>query len=478
MNSGQRRTPSSLTTEQPPRLVVVSESAQPLLEALNRHLPILSDWTVQAWTSAAQVIAAPDDEGPNLVIVDLGARLAEAEALLAHAKRAWPTTAFLLFTLQEDLDTAGLLERYGVMTVLHQPSVKILCQTIEREMSGLSFGLLRGLSLPSMLQMLHWDKKSVSVLVSFQAGYQPLGPDLAHSPQPVWGRLHLSDGELFDAYVHHNGATGEVAALEILSWEEVTLFLERSYHNQRRMIERPLTQLLITAMQQKDEARMRDDFNLFNMILEDDPEDDMFFKRRSKSPAAPPEILPAAPPESASEAAAPAKARKAAGRQPTPPEPAPAPPDPAPLNPAMSSIPLLVTAPLSPSTPLYKFSEVTMANVKTTLDSLIGDIDGSMAVALVDFQSGMALGTAGSGVNLDVAAAGNTEVVRAKMRVMEALGIKGQIEDILITLETQYHLIYLVPNQSLFLYLVLAKDRANLAMARYKLKAIGGELKV
>jgi predicted regulator of Ras-like GTPase activity (Roadblock/LC7/MglB family) len=119
-----------------------------------------------------------------------------------------------------------------------------------------------------------------------------------------------------------------------------------------------------------------------------------------------------------------------------------------------------------------------MANVKTTLDSLLSDIDGSMAVALVDFQSGMALGTAGTGVNLDVAAAGNTEVVRAKMRVMEALGIKGQIEDILITLETQYHLIYLVPNQSLFLYLVLDKGRANLAMARYKLKSIGNDLKI
>jgi predicted regulator of Ras-like GTPase activity (Roadblock/LC7/MglB family) len=473
--------------------VVISESAQPLLEALNRHLPILGDWSVQAHSSVAEVIAAPDDGGPNLVIVELGAQLAEAETLLAYAKRAWPTTAFLLFTVQEGLNTAGLLERYGVMTVLHQPSVKTLCQTVEREMSGLSFGLLRGLSLPSMLQMLHWDKKSVSVLVSFQAGYQPLGPDLAESPQPVWGRLHLSDGELLDAYVHHNGATGEAAALEILSWEEVTLFLERSYHNQRRVIERPLTHLLMTAMQQKDEARMRDDFSLFNMILEDDPEDDMFFKRRSKPPAAPPEITPAALPELAPQPVAPAasvpvKTRKAAAKQPplshsskAPPDSAPPDPGPAglaPPDPAMSSTPLLVTAPLSPSTPFSPFSEVTMANVKTTLDSLLSDIDGSMAVALVDFQSGMALGTAGTGINLDVAAAGNTEVVRAKMRVMDALAIKGQIEDILITLETQYHIIYLVPNQSLFLYLVLDKSRANLAMARYKLKSIGNELKI
>ncbi|MFK7604361.1 roadblock/LC7 domain-containing protein [Deinococcus sp. SM5_A1] len=100
-----------------------------------------------------------------------------------------------------------------------------------------------------------------------------------------------------------------------------------------------------------------------------------------------------------------------------------------------------------------------------------------MAAALVDYESGMALGTMGSGVNLDVAA-GNTEVVRTKLRTMKSLGIDGEIEDILITLQNQYHIIYMVPGQTLFLYLVLAKDKANLAMARYKLKALGKDITI
>lgn len=119
-----------------------------------------------------------------------------------------------------------------------------------------------------------------------------------------------------------------------------------------------------------------------------------------------------------------------------------------------------------------------MANVKETLNSAINDIDGAMAAALVDYESGMALGTVGGGVNLDVAAAGNTEVVRAKLRTMKSLGIDGEIEDILITLQNQYHIIYMVPSQTLFLYLVLAKDKANLAMARYKLKALGKDITI
>ncbi len=104
-------------------------------------------------------------------------------------------------------------------------------------------------------------------------------------------------------------------------------------------------------------------------------------------------------------------------------------------------------------------------------------IDGAVGAALVDHTSGMALGTVGGGKDLDltVAAAGNTDVVRAKLRAMEMLNLTEKVEDILITLDTQYHLIRPLGARSgrgLFLYLVLNKDRANLAMARHQLRAI------
>lgn len=109
-----------------------------------------------------------------------------------------------------------------------------------------------------------------------------------------------------------------------------------------------------------------------------------------------------------------------------------------------------------------------MANIKQSMDDLM-TCDGALCAALVDSSSGMILGQIGSGVDLEVAAAGNTEVVRAKLRTMRDLGLNDTIEDMLITLGKQYHIIRpMQKKEGLFVYLVLDKTKSNLAMARRK----------
>jgi hypothetical protein len=111
-------------------------------------------------------------------------------------------------------------------------------------------------------------------------------------------------------------------------------------------------------------------------------------------------------------------------------------------------------------------------------------IEGALGVALVDVSSGLALGVMGGSKDLDLttAAAGNTDVVRAKMRTMEMLNLTNEvIEDFLITLSGQYHLIRPLASRNgsgLFLYLALDRKRANLAMARRQLKQVESELEV
>jgi hypothetical protein len=107
-----------------------------------------------------------------------------------------------------------------------------------------------------------------------------------------------------------------------------------------------------------------------------------------------------------------------------------------------------------------------MATVNDSLNQLLR-ADGALCAALVDSNSGMMLGGIGTGVDLELAAAGNTEVVRSKLKTMKNLGLADSIEDILITLGKQYHVIRPVQSKAgIFIYLVLDRAKANLAMAR------------
>ncbi|HET8775161.1 MAG TPA: hypothetical protein VFP80_15270 [Thermoanaerobaculia bacterium] len=116
-----------------------------------------------------------------------------------------------------------------------------------------------------------------------------------------------------------------------------------------------------------------------------------------------------------------------------------------------------------------------MAGVSETL-SKFSELDGYLGSCVADSNSGMMLGSDGGGLNLEVAAAGNTEVVRAKLKTMKALGLQDAIEDILITLGRQYHIIRpLSSNPAVFVYCVLDK-KGNLGMARLKLASVEKEI--
>ncbi|GAA3007497.1 hypothetical protein [Streptosporangium longisporum] len=123
-----------------------------------------------------------------------------------------------------------------------------------------------------------------------------------------------------------------------------------------------------------------------------------------------------------------------------------------------------------------------MGNMDISLKEMMA-IDGAIGAVIVDYGSGMALGALGGSKDLDlqVAAAGNTEVVKAKMRTMDSLGLKDGIEDILITLGTQYHVIRPLTGRSgkgLFMYLALDRNRSNLALARHTLRSIEEKIEV
>ncbi|MBC7476030.1 MAG: hypothetical protein H7263_17240 [Candidatus Sericytochromatia bacterium] len=112
------------------------------------------------------------------------------------------------------------------------------------------------------------------------------------------------------------------------------------------------------------------------------------------------------------------------------------------------------------------------SEIQKTIEAISAGIPTLIAVAIVEIDSGMSLGSISKDPNFDpeIASAYNAEVVKQKVAAMNALGIGDQsVEDILITLSNQIHIIRLTSDKKHFLYMA-AKKETNLAMARSVLK--------
>jgi predicted regulator of Ras-like GTPase activity (Roadblock/LC7/MglB family) len=134
-----------------------------------------------------------------------------------------------------------------------------------------------------------------------------------------------------------------------------------------------------------------------------------------------------------------------------------------------SGAPLVPLVPDAVPSSLH-LSQAAMSSIQETLKKL-NTLDGFVTAALVDADTGMVLGAENTGsFNVDMAAAANTEVVRAKRKAMQALDLNDELEDILITLGKQYHLIRPMRDRKMvFFYLVVERSKANLAMTRMRL---------
>ncbi|MBP4138189.1 MULTISPECIES: hypothetical protein [Flavobacterium] len=111
------------------------------------------------------------------------------------------------------------------------------------------------------------------------------------------------------------------------------------------------------------------------------------------------------------------------------------------------------------------FLNVFLSEIKT-------NVNGFIAVAVTEIESGLSFGNATVDPSFDpeLAAAYNLEVVKAKLNAVKALNLNQDIEDILITLTNQIHIIDISPNKKFMIYLAADSAKANLGMTRAVLK--------
>jgi predicted regulator of Ras-like GTPase activity (Roadblock/LC7/MglB family) len=109
----------------------------------------------------------------------------------------------------------------------------------------------------------------------------------------------------------------------------------------------------------------------------------------------------------------------------------------------------------------------TEKQLNDVLEKIQGDTNGFIAASLVDLDSGMTLAVKAGRTDFDLTAASayNSELVKQKLKIMRTLGLTGTIEDMLITLSDQIHLVKLI-SPGTFLYLAVDKKQSNIALVR------------
>ncbi|MEM6455840.1 MAG: response regulator [Acidobacteriota bacterium] len=387
-------------------------------EELGQRIERLRPLTAADGQEATQHLAS---EPIDLVITDLRMPRMDGFDLLSHMVSQGSMVPIIVLTAYGTPEIKQRVFELGGLHYLEKPiDLDELCDLVQQLITDRTH--LQGITLQGFVQLLQMEQKTGSLRVQCDDRI---------------GTLVFIDGRLIDA--RHGRMVGEHAALEILAWQETALEMLPHIEDATPRIDISLSELLLEA------ARLQDERALPAGI--EDALDDAFDAS----------IHVEADPDAAPTTANPADETSSS-------------------DPASSDMPLSDTLPTSHNT-----EDVPMADVKEALETAM-DIDGAIGVALVDFESGLALGSLGGGskLNIEVAAAGNTEVVRAKMKVMRDLGLGGSgIEDMLITLADQYHLIRpLQKSPKLFLYLATERGKSNLAMARHRLGDIEQKLEV
>jgi hypothetical protein len=106
--------------------------------------------------------------------------------------------------------------------------------------------------------------------------------------------------------------------------------------------------------------------------------------------------------------------------------------------------------------------------LQTFQNDLRENVSGFIAVSVTELETGMSYCSLSLNPDFDpeLASAYNLEVVKAKMNAIKALGLNQKINDILITLTDQLHILDVSDDGRYFIYLAVDAKKANLGLTR------------
>lgn len=129
--------------------------------------------------------------------------------------------------------------------------------------------------------------------------------------------------------------------------------------------------------------------------------------------------------------------------------------------------------------PFKKTSSASFKSIKDKLKTIM-ELDGVISASIVDIFTGIPIiQISNKPEEFELYCAYMVEVVKSHKNFLSKLNIQDKIEDIIINLNNNYHIVtFILKQDNLFIYVVLDKENSNLGMTRLVLMKIEEELEL
>jgi CheY-like chemotaxis protein len=222
----------------PTKTLLVVDDDRATLSLYRAGLKGLVGFKIIMAENGSQALEMLRHEPVHVLVTDLNMPVMDGFNLIAKASRLYPQIPIIVMTGLDESQHLNTPLQLGAIRILTKPPrLTQLMEAIRAAALYEPTGMIRGIGLNSILQLLNWEKKSCTLTVKSEAGM---------------GLLYLKLGELVHAA--YRADEGLPAAYEILTWDRPDIeFVETC--RVETTLTLPLTELLMNAAVLADHKR-------------------------------------------------------------------------------------------------------------------------------------------------------------------------------------------------------------------------------
>ncbi len=214
----------------PTKTLLVVEDDRATLSLYRAGLKGLQGFKILMAAEGRQALELLRQEPVHVLVTDLNMPVMDGFNLIAKVSRFYPQVPIIVMTGLDESQHLNTPLQLGAIRILTKPPrLTLLMDAIRDAAQFEPTGMVRGIGLNSILQLLNWEKKSCTLTAKSEAGM---------------GLLYLKLGEVVHAA--YRADEGLAAAYEILTWDRPDLEFVETCRVEPTM-DLPLTELLLNA---------------------------------------------------------------------------------------------------------------------------------------------------------------------------------------------------------------------------------------